>query len=130
MNLFHLLDTTARRYPNHGAVFRGADLVWTYGALRERALKLAGGLATLAKPGDRVVVAAKNDPETLVVMFATWAAGLVFTPVNAKLHVREIGVVVDDAEPAWLLSDSGLFHALYDPSRDQRARGRVRFPRL
>lgn len=36
MNLFSLLDQTATRYPEHGAVFHGLEQVLTWRELRSR----------------------------------------------------------------------------------------------
>lgn len=108
MNVFTLLDQTARRYPDHVAVYRGDREMWTYDALLRRSLALAAGLLADGARGDRVVVAAKNDAELIAVMFAVWAAGMVLAPLNAKLHPRELAEIAANAEARWLFVDRDL----------------------
>jgi acyl-CoA synthetase (AMP-forming)/AMP-acid ligase II len=112
MTLFNLLSQSARRYPTRGAVYLGDEQRITYGELEARASHLAGALRTRAAPGDRIMIASKNCPEYVEIMFATWAAGMVIIPVNAKLHEREIAVVVDDAEPAVIFASESIAQVL------------------
>jgi acyl-CoA synthetase (AMP-forming)/AMP-acid ligase II len=102
MNLFGLLEQAACRFPDHGAVYRGTDLVWTYSQLRHRALQIASSLRADGNPGDRVVIASENRPEFLEILFGIWAAGMVAVPLNAKLHAREMLDIITDAEAAWI----------------------------
>jgi len=108
MTLFALLDQTATRYATRGALYRGSELVMTWADLRERALRLAAALREYGEIGDRVVVASKNDPELIVVMFAAWAAGMAFAPLNAKLHPREMAEVIADAGARWVFVGDDL----------------------
>ena len=112
MTPFRLLSQSARRHPTRGAVYVGDEQLITYGELEARASHLAGALRTRAAPGDRVMIASKNCPEYVEIMFATWAAGMVIVPVNAKLHEREIAVVVDDAEPAVVFASESIAKVL------------------
>ena len=112
MTPFYLLSQSARRHPTRGAVYVGYEQRITYGELEARASHLAGALRTRAAPGDRVMIASKNCPEYVEIMFATWAAGMVIVPVNAKLHEREIAVVVDDAEPAVVFASESIAKVL------------------
>lgn len=63
MNLFSLLDQTALRYPDHGAVFRGLEQVHTWRALRARALSLAAGIRQRCTAGDRIALVSENRVE-------------------------------------------------------------------
>jgi acyl-CoA synthetase (AMP-forming)/AMP-acid ligase II len=112
MTLFNLLAQSARRYPKRGAVYLGAEELLTYEGLESRALRLAGALGARAALGDRIVIASKNCAEFVEIMFATWAAGMVVVPVNAKLHEREIAVIVEDAETAVIFASKSISHAL------------------
>ena len=112
MTLFNLLAQSARRYPDRGAVFLGTDELWTYAVLESRALRLAGVLRARAAGGDRIMIASKNCPEIIEIMFATWAAGMIVVPVNAKLHEREIAVIIEDAEPAIVFASKSIAQAL------------------
>jgi acyl-CoA synthetase (AMP-forming)/AMP-acid ligase II len=104
MSLFQLLDESASRFPDNGAIFKGAAQVFSYRELRTRALRLATTLLEGGSKGDRIVMAAKNCPDMLTVMFGTWAAGMVIVPVNAKLHPSEIVDVIQDADARYVFA--------------------------
>ena len=100
MNLFLLLDQSARRFSRHAAVCVGTRQVLTYDTLRSRALRLASALRVRHRVGDRIAIASENRPEYVELLFGIWAAGLVAVPINAKLHAREIVQILDDAQVA------------------------------
>ena len=100
MNVYHLLDQAARRFPKHGAVYVGCDEVWSYAQLRSRALRLASSLRKHHRPGDRYVIASENRAEYPELMFGIWAAEGVAVPINFKLHPREMAQIVEDAAAA------------------------------
>jgi len=97
MNLFALLDQTATRLPDRGAVYLGERRVCTWAQLRDRALRLAAGLGPA---GSRIAIASENRPEIVELMFAAWAAECVVVPLNYKLHPREMADILADAEAA------------------------------
>ena len=99
MNLFSLLDQTASRHGDLGAVYHGEQQVHTWSSLRDRALRLAGSLRELGS-GARIAVASENRPEIVELMFAIWAAECVFVPLNYKLHPREMAQILDDSAAA------------------------------
>ncbi|MDR5651202.1 AMP-binding protein [Ruixingdingia sedimenti] len=97
MNLFHLLDQAATRFPDHGAVYLGADRVATYAELRLRSLRLAAGLQRDCAPGARIAVFSENCPQYVELMFGIWAGSMVFAPINAKLHPKEAVQILEDS---------------------------------
>ncbi|AFM19059.1 acyl-CoA synthetase (AMP-forming)/AMP-acid ligase II [Mycolicibacterium chubuense NBB4] len=99
MNLFSLLDQSAARHGDRGAVYHGEQQVHTWLSLRDRALRLAGSLNGLP-PGARVAVASENCPQIVELMFGIWAAECVFVPINYKLHPREMEQIVADSGAA------------------------------
>ena len=103
MNLFALLDQTAARHGDRGAVYHGARQVHTWSQLRERALRLATSLRGLGT-GARIAVASENRPEIVELMFAIWAAECVVVPINYKLHAREMEQIVTDAGVAQIFA--------------------------
>lgn len=108
MNLTQLLLDVTRRQPDAPAI-SSASLNLTYGALLDRALRIAGsGVASSRRPGDRVVLWMENCGEFFECLFGCWAAGLVAVPCNAKLHPREIEHVVSDCGATLLLTTPGL----------------------
>jgi len=112
MNLFSLLEQSAIRFPRHGAVFAGTEQVLDYDTLRTRALSLAAALRRRCGDGDRVAIVSENRAEYIELLFATWAAGLVAVPINAKLHPREIVPILDDAQAAALFVSPALAPAI------------------
>ncbi|MCW1432279.1 AMP-binding protein [Novosphingobium sp. JCM 18896] len=108
MNVYSLLDQAAIRHAQAGAVYCDETLVATFDELRHRSLQLASRFGRMGKPGDRVLVAAKNRPELVEIMFAIWAAGMVAVPVNAKLHPREIADVVEDSSPIVIMASTSI----------------------
>jgi long-chain acyl-CoA synthetase len=69
------------------------------GQLRDRSLRLAGGLARLGiRPGDRVAVTMPNSPVVGVCYTALWRAGAAITPVI---------FILAEAELRHILADSG-----------------------
>jgi long-chain acyl-CoA synthetase len=100
MNLVTWLARAARADPGRVAVYSGRTAWASYGALAQRAARLAAGLrGRLAlQPGDRVAVVMKNSPEYLLALYGIWWAGLAAVPVNAKLHAREVAFIAADAD--------------------------------
>ncbi|HOX68780.1 MAG TPA: AMP-binding protein [Burkholderiaceae bacterium] len=98
MNLFSLLDQTATRYPDLGAVFHGIDQVLTWSELRSRALCLGSGIRKRCGTGERIALVSENRPEYVELMFSAWAAEAAIVPINYKLHDREVAQILEDAE--------------------------------
>lgn len=98
MNLFSLLEHSARRHPDHGAVYLGNTSLITYAGLRDRALKLGTGLRRVLHAGTRIAVVSENRPEIIELMFGIWAAGMVYVPINYKLHPKEMAQILNDAQ--------------------------------
>ena len=96
LNLFGLLEQTAARHGDRGAVYHGERRVHPWSSLRDRALRLATSFRDLGQ-GARIAVASENRPEIVELMYAIWAAECVFVPVNYKLHPREMEQILDDA---------------------------------
>ena len=108
MNLFSLLDQTAQRYPDHGAVFQGLQQVLTWRELRTRALWLAAGIRQRCKTGDRIALVSENRCEYVELIFAAWAAEATIVPVNFKLHDKEVLQTLEDAEVSLVFASPNL----------------------
>lgn len=108
MNLFSLLENTARRFPERGAIYQGNQELFSYAELRLRALSLATGLRRVLPAGSRIAVASENRPEIVELMFGIWAAGMVFVPLNYKLHVREMTQILADAGASVVFASPAL----------------------
>ena len=102
-NLFGLLD---RARPERVA-FECDGETLTAGALRERALQLAAGLAAHGvRPGGRVAVLLSNRLEWPELLFALSALGAVCVPVNVLLQAPEVDHVLDDSGAEALVADA------------------------
>jgi acyl-CoA synthetase (AMP-forming)/AMP-acid ligase II len=107
MNLLHeFLDTAAGRAPARPAVRHGTALL-TYGSLAAHSERLAAWLVSLGvRRRDRVVVALRLDVMVPAVVYACSRVGGVFVVLNADTPRVVAAHVLDDAEPALVLTDS------------------------
>lgn len=112
MNLFGVLDQTANRFPDRGAVYHGQRRVCTWNDLRDRALRIAGSIRQQHGAGARIAIATHNRPEIVELMFGIWAAGCVVVPVNYKLHEREMALILDDAGASQVFASPTIGAAL------------------
>ena len=117
MNVSTLLDHAARRFPTHGAVYRGSELLWRYGELRDRALRIGAALRERGRAGDRVAIASENRVELVELMFGIWAAGLVAVPINYKLHAKETAQIIFDCDAAFVFVSPTLARDLRNALR-------------
>ena len=112
MNSFGLLDQTAARHGDRGAIFLGTKQLRTWGELRDRALRLAASIRRTHPAGTRIAVASENRPELVELMFATWAAECVVVPINYKLHALEMGQILEDSGAAMVFASAKIAAAL------------------
>src|SRR5262249_22062128 len=97
MNIAHLLARAGRSYPERPAVALGQRGIADYRDLGRRSAALASALrgALGLAPGDRVGIFAKNCPQYVELLWASWWAGLAVVPINAKLHPKEAEFILD-----------------------------------
>src|SRR5215204_2509840 len=123
MNIAAWLSRAGLSHPGLPAVGQGLRLVQSYGALAERAARLAGALHGLGlKPGDRVAIIAKNCVEYLETIYGIWHGGFSAVPANAKLHGRELGYILEHSGARVCFATPGLDAevALYTPASLER----------
>jgi fatty-acyl-CoA synthase len=108
VNLFTMLDQTAARFPDRGALYHGERRVCTWLELRDRALRVASTIRARYGAGARIAVASANRPEIVELMFAIWAAECVLVPINYKLHPREMVQIIDDAGAAQVFASQKI----------------------
>jgi len=110
MNLALWLERAGRSDPGRPAVGHGERVVMSYGDLAGRAARLAGALRGRCdlNAGDRVVIAAKNSPDYVVLMYGVWHAGLAAVPANAKLHGRELGYILEHSGARLCFASPGI----------------------
>ncbi len=84
----------------------------TYATLNERVETLAGRLASVGEPGDRVAVLAWNGPEFIDLMYAVPAAGRILVPLNARLAPAELLYQLTHSGATLLFADGELLAPL------------------
>ena len=112
MNVALMLSRSASITPSAPALALGQELLLDYAGLWQRVTMLSEGLSQLAEPGDRIVLAMKNLPDYLVLMFAALHRGLVLVPVNSALQVREIEHCIADSAAVLCFTDADHADAL------------------
>jgi long-chain acyl-CoA synthetase len=114
MNLALWLHRAGKSHGDALAAAEGTRAVRSYAHLAERAARLAQALRERfgLQPGDRVVIAAKNSPDYLDLMYGIWHGGLAAVPANAKLHGRELAFIVEHSGASVCFASSGLYDAI------------------
>lgn len=108
MILSDIIAHHGERFRDKAAVITG-DTRLTYGALRDRVLRLANALRGLGLAhGDRVGVLSTNRGEYIECVFAIAEAGLVWVPLNFRLTASEVAFIVNDAQCAAVIFSSDL----------------------
>lgn len=97
MNIASLFVRNGRTLAERPAVAAGDSVYLSHGQFLEKAARIAGYLQGELglNPGDRVALVMKNCPAYLELLVAGWYAGLTMVPVNAKLHQREFGHILE-----------------------------------
>ncbi|MGB6207823.1 AMP-binding protein [Mycobacterium sp.] len=108
VNLFALLEQTAQRFPDRGAVYHGERRCCTWRELRDRALRLAGSIRQHSPAGARVAIISENRPEIVELLFGIWAAERVAVPINYKLHPREMLQILEDAGVSQIFASAAI----------------------
>ncbi|MFO1079107.1 MAG: AMP-binding protein [Reyranellaceae bacterium] len=113
------MRVATRRQPTAAAIeFEGETV--TYGALYERALRLANGLrARGLAPGDAVGILAGNSPDFLALYLACQLAGLVAVPLNYRAVADDVVFVLGNC------AARGLLHGPEYAAIVAAARGRL-----
>ncbi len=114
LNLFAILEQTAARHGDRGAVYLGQRQLHTWSELRDRVLRLATAIRNRSDPGARIAIATENRPEIVELMFACWAAERVFVPINYKLHAREMNQILEDSGASLVFASPKLATGLTD----------------
>ena len=88
-----LLREVAARIPDTEALVEGradgtAGGRWTFAELLVGAERLAAGLASRFRPGERIAVWAPNVPEWVLLEYAAALAGLTLVTVNPSYQAR------------------------------------------
>jgi len=102
------LRRAAQVYPGKVACIYGAQRT-TYGALYDRARRLAGALAGAGvRPGDVVSVLLPNTPAMLEAHFGVPGSGAVLNSINTRLDPATVGFILRHAEAKVFIVDRGF----------------------
>ncbi|MCU1401265.1 MAG: long-chain fatty acid--CoA ligase, partial [Acidimicrobiales bacterium] len=107
MNPAVWVERHGRARPDDPALADGESVHATWATFAARTAGAAAGLRDDLGlvPGDRVAIVMRNRPEYLEALFASWHAGLVAVPVNARLHRDEIAYILQHSGSAVALTD-------------------------
>jgi long-chain acyl-CoA synthetase len=99
MNLALWLARAGKEHPSRVAIGQGDRILHDYATLAARTARLAGALRDLCglRAGDRVAIVAKNCPEYVEALYASWHAGLAAVPANARLHGAELSYILEQS---------------------------------
>ena len=105
MNLTHLFDLSLRGRADTPALeFDGRT--YTFGEVDARSNRMAQMLiARGLKAGDRLCVHLPNSVEMIDLYLACVKLGVIFVPINILYREREVGHILQDAEPALFLQE-------------------------
>ncbi len=96
-----MLRASVARYPERTAVVELGGPSITYGALEERALRVAGGLRDAGvRPGDRVAIRLGNGLDWALAFWGGHLAGAIVVPINTRLAEPEVEYILADCGAA------------------------------
>jgi 2-furoate---CoA ligase len=107
VNLALSLLGAAERTPEDEALIGESERL-TYTALRERAARIAAGLAARGvEHGDRVACVLANEVETVELYWGCQWLGAVFTPLSHRLSDADLAYCIEDAAAAVVVREPG-----------------------
>ncbi|MGO9488567.1 MAG: class I adenylate-forming enzyme family protein, partial [Solirubrobacteraceae bacterium] len=109
-SLVSMLRASVERDPAATALLEVGGPSLTYGALWDRAARVAGGLRDQGVArGDRVAIRLPNGLEWVLAFFGAQLLGAVVVPVNTRFTEEEVAYVVGDSGAIHVFApDSGL----------------------
>ena len=120
MNIASLLDKTSATWADRPAIASGSKIMYKYDEFGTSVKQLAGAMANTfgLKAGDRVGIAMKNCPNYSIILFATWYAGLIAVPMNAKLHSREFEFILKNSGVSLCFVTNSLKNDIEEASKE------------
>ena len=107
-----LLQYALSTNPEKLAVVSGSTS-FSFNEVHRRANGLMRHLAESdVKPGDRVVLLAKNVPQFLEIKVACMRQGAVLVPINFRLAAAEVDYIAQDCEPAIVIYEPELAESI------------------
>ncbi len=115
MNLALSLLYAAERHPDAEALVDG-EVRLSYGQLRQRAARLAGGLAGLGvNAGDRIAAVLDNRRETCELYWACQWLGSTFVPISWRVSQKDVDYCTGDAAARVVATGAGISTAFGEP---------------
>jgi amino acid adenylation domain-containing protein len=106
--LWQIFDEVAALYPDRTAVSFGREQI-TYSELQAQASHLARHLRALGVGPDVLVgVFMERSAQAIVALLAILKAGGAYLPLDPAYPADRIAMIVEDAKPAVILTESGL----------------------
>lgn len=95
------------------------DATLSYADVEQASDALAAGLLEYGlRIGDRIALYMQNIPQFMVALLAAWKCGCTAVTINPMNRSRELGLILDDAEPAVLIAEAELIGAAYEKLDD------------
>jgi 2-furoate---CoA ligase len=114
VNLALSLLYAAERLPDREALVDG-DARLSYADLRERAARLAGGLAGAGlERGDRFAAVLKNRSETVELFWACQWLGAVFVPLSWRGSQADVDYCIEDSGARLVATEEDMLESLGD----------------
>lgn len=116
MNLYAILKSGFGRQPSSVALTENGGPSFTYAGMDAQSARIARLLAARGlRTGDRVAAQLAKSASQIILYHACLRSGLVFAPLNPAAPARETQRLLDDLEPALLVTDD-----TGDPARSER----------
>ena len=111
MRLTDLLANSVARFPERPCVIAGERRL-TFSQVDARADRLVAAFAARGvRPGDRVALLARSEPEYFELQVAAQRCGVILVPLNFRLALRELQGIIEDCDPALLVHGPGYAEA-------------------
>lgn len=112
MTLKLMLERVARQYRDKTAVVSG-DSRLSYSELDSSANQVADFLVNMGvRKGDRIAMLLSNTPEFVITFFGIVKSGAIAVPLDPQYRFDELAALVDDCQPAVLISESPILETL------------------
>jgi len=112
-------DAFARAARDHAEAPVFVDAGITYGAFVDDVERLAGALyAAGVRPGDRVAIMLPKSPIYVRAILATMRVGAAYVPLDVSQPISRAEVIIGDAEPKVLITDTRHRDGLTDVDVD------------
>lgn len=116
--IYELLETSARRYPNHPAIIYYGNRI-THLQLWTECLKTAGALAEMGfRKGDRLALYMQNCPHYCIGYMGGMRTGAVVVPMNPMLVPEEFQYLLKDSGAKAVMTTSDLYPRIAEICRE------------